>query len=74
MLRTCALLSVFGLLALVFMLGINSGNHATSGMLPGHIDFKPMLHAKNGQPLTLEIVQQDVIWHHDTAKRLRERD
>ena len=74
MLHTGAALAVFGLLALVFMLGLNSGGHALSGLLPGGADFQPMVHARTGQPLTLEIVQKDVIWHRETARKLRALD
>jgi hypothetical protein len=33
-----------------------------------------MVHVKNGQPLTLEMVQKDVLWHRDTLRKLRELD
>ena len=74
MLRTCAALSVFGLLALVFILGLNAGGGPISGLLPGHSDFKPMVSIKNGEPLTLEIVEKDIIWHRDTLRRLHDLD
>ena len=72
MLRTCAALSIFGLLALVFAIGLNSGNSVMSGLLPGPAAFQPMVSVQSGQPLTLELVQKDVLWHRDTARKLRE--
>lgn len=74
MLRTCATLSVFGLLALVFVMALNSGGRTVSSLLPGTAAFEPMTHPRTGQPLTLEIVQKDVLWHRETARELRELD
>ena len=74
MLRTYAALSVFGLLALVFILGLNAGGSAISGLLPGHSEFKPLVSIKNGEPLTLEIVEKEIIWRRDTLHRLRDLD
>lgn len=72
MLRTCATLSVFGLLALVFVMALNSGGSTVSSLLPGSAAFEPMVHPGTGAPLTLEIVQKDVVWHRETARELRE--
>jgi hypothetical protein len=72
MLRTCATLSVFGLLALVFVMALNSGGRTVSSLLPGTAAFEPMVNPRTGQPLTLEIVQKDVVWHRETARELRE--
>jgi len=65
MLRTYAVLSIFGLLALGLVIGLNSGTPAVS---------EPTMQARNGEPLTLEAVQKDVVWHRDTARKLRELD
>jgi hypothetical protein len=65
MLRLYTALSVFGLLALGLFIGLNSGTPAVS---------EPMVQARNGEPLTLEAVQKDVVWHRDTARKLRELD
>lgn len=72
MLRTCATLSVFGLLALVFIMALNSGGSTVSSLLPGSAAFEPMVNARTGAPLTLEIVQKDVVWHRETARGLQE--
>lgn len=72
MLRTCAALSVFGLLALVFALALNSGGSPVSSLLPGSAAFEALRHPGSGAPLTLEIVQKDVVWHRETARGLRE--
>src|SRR3546814_5479485 len=53
MLRTVALLSVFGLLALVFGMALNSGGGVGFSLLPGSIAFEPMLVARTGAPVTL---------------------
>lgn len=72
MLRTCATLSVIGLLALVFVMALNSGVGPASSLLPGTAAFDPMMSSRTGEPLTLEIVQKDVVWHRETARQLRE--
>lgn len=72
MLRTVATLSVFGLLALVFGMALNSGGTGFS-LLPGTA-FEPMVNARTGVPVTLEVVQKDVLWHRDTLRKLRELD
>lgn len=72
MLRTCATLSVFGLLALVFVMALNSGGSTVSSLLPGSAAFEPMMYPGTGAPLTLEIVQKDVVWHRETARELQE--
>jgi len=74
MLRTFAALSVFGLLALVFAIGLNISGSAVSGLLPGKVDFQPMVNYRSGEPLTLEMVQKDIQWHRETAQRLRDLD
>src|SRR3546814_18410851 len=74
MLRTVALLSVFGLLALVFGMALNSGGGVGFSLLPGSIAFEPMLSARTGAPVTLEVVQKDVLWHRHTLHELRELD
>src|SRR3546814_16936335 len=72
MLRTVALLSVFGLLALVFGMALNSGGGVGFSLLPGSVAFEPMLSARTGAPVTLEVVQKDVLWHRHTLHVLRE--
>jgi hypothetical protein len=72
MLRACATLSVLGLLALVFVIALNSGGRTVSSLQPGTAAFDPMKNPRTGQPLTLEIVQKDVVWHRETARGLRE--
>lgn len=72
MLRTCATLSVFGLLALVFVMALNSGGRTVSSLLPRAATFEPMLNARTGEPVTLESVRKDVLWHRETARALRE--
>jgi hypothetical protein len=72
MLRACATLSVLGLLALVFVMALNSGGRTVSSLLPGTAAFEPMVIPRTGQPLTLEIVLKDVVWHRETARGLRE--
>lgn len=74
MLRTCATLSVFGLLALAFAMALNSGGRTVSSLLPGTAAFEPMINSGTGQPLTLESVHKDVVWHRETARDLRELD
>src|SRR3546814_14200801 len=74
MLRTCATLSVFGLLALAFAMALNSGGRTVSSLLPGTAAFEPMINSGTGQPLTLESVHKDVVWHRKTARDLRELD
>jgi hypothetical protein len=74
MLRTCAALSVFGLLALVFVMALNSGGSTVSSLQPGAAAFEAMVNPRSGQPVTVESVQKDVMWHRDTASRLRELD
>lgn len=71
MLRTSTALAAFGLLALVFAIGLHSGNSAVSRLLPGDLDGSPLLHAGNGQAITLEMVQRDIEWHRQTARMLR---
>src|SRR3546814_17620670 len=53
MLRTVALLSVFGLLALVFGMALNSGGGLGFSLLPGSIAFEPLLSARTGAPVPL---------------------
>lgn len=74
MLRTAATLSVFGLLALVFGMALNSGGGTGFSLLPGSAAFEPMVNARTGAPVTLEVVQKDVLWHRDTTRKLRELD
>jgi hypothetical protein len=70
MLRTSTALAAFGLLALVFAIGLHSGNSTVSG-LPGEPDSSPLISAQNGQAITLEMVQRDIEWHRETARMLR---
>ena len=70
MLRTSAALAAFGLLALVFAIGLNSGNSAVSGLLPGEAGGSPMISAGNGQTITLEMVQREIDWRRETARML----
>jgi hypothetical protein len=74
MLPSYAALAILGLLALTVAFGLNGGSPAVSGLLPSAGEFEPMVHVKNGQPLTLEVVQKDVVWHRDTLRKLRELD
>src|SRR3546814_20941492 len=73
MLRTVALLSVFGLLALVFGMALNSGGGVGFSLLPGSIAYEPMLSARTGASVTLEVVQKDVLRHRHTLHKLREQ-
>jgi len=70
MLRTSTALAAFGLLALVFAIGLHSGNSAVSGLLPGEPGGSPLVHAGNGQAITLEMVQRDIDWRRETARML----
>ena len=72
MLRTCATLSVFGLLALVFFMALNSGGRTVSSLLPSTATFEPMVNPRTGETLTLESDRKDVLWHRERARRLRE--
>lgn len=74
MLRTSTALAAFGLLALVFAIGLNSGNSAISGLLPGEPDGGPLISAGNGQTITLEMVQRDIEWRRETARMLHGTD
>lgn len=74
MLRTTTALAAFALLALVFAIGLHSGNGAVSGLLPGETDGDPMISAGNGQTVTLEMIQKDIDWHRETAEKLRSLD
>lgn len=70
MLRTSTALAAFGLLALVFAIGLNSGNSAVSGLLPGEPVGEPMVSAGNGQTITLDMVQRELDWRRETARML----
>jgi hypothetical protein len=70
MLRTSTALAAFGLLALVFAIGLHSGNSAVSGLLPGEPGSSPLVHAGSGQAITLEMVQRDIDWRRETARML----
>jgi len=74
MLRTSTALAAFGLLALVFAIGLHSGNSAVSGLLPGEPGGSPLVNAGNGQPITLEMVQRDIDWRRETARLLHSTD
>lgn len=74
MLRTFAALSVLGLLTVVLLASLNGGGNAVTGLLPGNDRFEVMVNTNTGQPLTLEMVQRDVQWHQETARKLREFD
>ena len=50
----------------VFAIGLNSGNSAVSGLLPG----EPMISAGNGQTITLDMVQRELDWRRETARML----
>ncbi len=71
--RSYAAFFIFGLLTLVLVIGVYSRT-TVSGQPPGSESFEPMVHAKNGQLLTLELVQKDVVWHRETLRKLRELD
>ncbi|MEQ8354524.1 MAG: hypothetical protein RH942_03230 [Kiloniellaceae bacterium] len=64
MLRTIAAVSALGLLALVLMVTLIGGPEG-----PG-----ALRNANTGEPITLEAVQRDLIWHRDTAEKLRQLD
>lgn len=72
MLRTMTALAAFGLLALVFAIGVSGGNSAVSGMMASEKYGMPMMNANNGQPVTLEMIQKDIYWRQATAQKLRE--
>lgn len=74
MLRTFAVLCVLGLLAVALLASLNGGDNVVAGLLPGSDRFEVMVNTNTGQPLTLEVVQRDVEWHRDTARKLRELD
>ena len=74
MLRSFAALSVLALLAVVLLASLNGGGNTVAGLLPGSDRFEVMVNTTTGQPLTLEMVQRDVEWHRDTARKLRELD
>jgi len=71
MLRTTTAFAAFGLLALVFAIGLYGANTAISGYSPGEQVGMPMINSRSGQPITLEMVQRDIDWHRETAARLR---
>jgi hypothetical protein len=60
--RTLTALAAFGLLALVFVIALNTGDRGGSSLV----------NANTGEPLTLEAVQADIEWHRETARKLRE--
>jgi multidrug efflux pump subunit AcrB len=74
MLRTFAALSVLGLLAVALLASLNGGGNVVAGLLPDSDRSEVMVNTNTGQPLTLEMVQRDVKWHRDTARKLRELD
>jgi len=74
MLRTFAALSVCGLLAVALLASLNGGGNAVAGLLSDSDRSEVMVNTKTGQPLTLEMVQRDVAWHRETARKLRELD
>jgi hypothetical protein len=74
MLRTYAALSALGLLALVLLASLNGGGQLFAGFLPGSDYYGALMNSNTGQPVTLEMVQRDIEWHHDTARKLRELD
>jgi len=74
MIRSYAILSALGLLGLVLLVGLNSGGKVVAGLLPDSGRYNVLVNTNTGQPVTLEMVQRDVQWHHDTARKLRERD
>lgn len=71
-LRTYAALSVLGLLALVLLASLNGGSQLFAGLLPGNDDDGALKNTNTGQPVTVEMVQKDIEWHEDTARKLRE--
>ncbi|GAB4366227.1 MAG: hypothetical protein Kow00114_24040 [Kiloniellaceae bacterium] len=72
--RSLAALSVVGLLALVLLTSLNGGGKLVAGLLPGSERYEVLVNTNTGQPVTLEMVQRDVQWHRDTARKLRELD
>lgn len=54
----------------MFVIGLNAGDGALSGLLPG--GSGSLVNARTGEPLTLEAIQADVEWHRETARKLRE--
>lgn len=71
MLRTTTAVAAFGLLALVFAIGLYSAKSGVSGYAPAERVGTPMISSRTGQPITLEMVQRDIDWHRETAGRLR---
>ncbi|WP_340117120.1 hypothetical protein [Pelagibius sp. 7325] len=74
MLRILAALSVCALVAAALLTSLNGGGDAVAGLEPDSDRSKVMVSTTTGQPLTLEMVQKDVKWHRDTARKLRELD
>ncbi len=76
MMRSYAALSALGLLALVLLATLNDGGGSSvvAGLMPGSTRYDALVNTHTGQPVTLEMVQRDVQWHRDTARKLREFD
>jgi hypothetical protein len=66
--RTAAILTALGLLA------VTSGLGAAVVWRDEAERAQPLLHAKTGQPLTLEAVVRDIAWHRETFRKLRRLD
>ena len=72
MLRALAAVSTLGLLALALLAGLGqSGSKLAGWNEPGAAEG-PMIHARTGEPITLETVARDLEWHRETARKLRD--
>lgn len=70
MLRTVAIVSALGLLALVITAGLNTDSNGLAGLFRS--SGEPMVDSRTGEPLTLETVQREVDWRRETARKLRD--
>jgi hypothetical protein len=74
MLRNYVTLSALGLFGLVLLVSLDGSGKLVAGLLPDSGAYNVLVRPNNGQPVTLEMVQKDVQWHRDTARKLRELD
>ncbi|WP_193368186.1 hypothetical protein [Pelagibius marinus] len=72
MLRTIAAVSALSVLVLVLAVSFSDNGNGLSQIFGG----KPraLVNTNTGEPLTLRSVQNDVEWHRETARKLRELD
>jgi hypothetical protein len=71
MLRKISAVLVLGALVLAFIASQGGGGPLVGIFAPAS-EPQTLLNANTGEPVTLEAVQRDVDWHHETAKKLRE--